>query len=323
MASSKIVVLDTITAELRDSLSHTVPAGFDISFADMSSQESAAAAAAEADYLMIWAGYVPGPLVRAARKARLIQKVGEGTDRIDVAAAAEMGIPVAKTSGSNGVSVAEVATMLILATLRRLPKAHNAVVSGAWPKFELRVGAYELRGKQVGIVGLGKIGRIVAEHMHGFRANVVYTDSVRPGEDVERALGVTYLPLDDLLRTSDVVTLHVPLTPATRGLIGRRELGLMKPNAILVNTCRGAVVDERALVEALSARRIRGAGIDAFEKEPPDRDNPLFALDNVVLTPHYAGGTEDAVAAGIRHAFANILKVHRGEPLDPADLARS
>ncbi len=317
----KIVFLDVITPAMHRVLAENAPRGFDVAFAYADTEEKAVAAVADADYVLLWSAYAPTRVVEAARKARLIQKIGEGTDRIDVATAARMGIPVARTAGSNSASVAELATLLILATLRRLPAAHNSLVSGRWLKFELRPGSYELRGKQVGIVGLGKIGRLVARQVRGFDCSIAYYDVVRPSPKVEDELGVRFVELDELLRTSDVVTLHVPLTPATRGMIGRRELDLMKPTAILVNTCRAAVVDEEALYETLRDRKIRGAGIDVFAKEPPDPKHPLFSLDNVVVTPHFGGGTEDAEIEGVRHAYANIVKVSQGQPLDPADLA--
>jgi phosphoglycerate dehydrogenase-like enzyme len=317
----KIVFLDVVTPAVRDAMERNLPPEFDLVFANADTEDKAVEAVGDADYIFTWASYLPERVIDAARKVRLIQKAGEGTDRIDVAAAARRGIPVAKTSGSNSVSVAELATLLILATLRHLPQAHNSMLEGKWLKFELRPGAYELRGKQVGIVGLGKIGRWVCRHAQGFAANVVYYDAFRIPEAEERRLGVRFLPLEELLQTSDVVTLHVPSTPSTRGMIGKRELEMMKPTAILVNTCRAAVVDEGALYEALRDRKIRGAGIDVFTKEPPGADNPLLTLDNVVLTPHYGGGTEDAEMEGILHAFSNIRKVSRGEPLDPADVA--
>jgi len=318
---NKIVFLDVITPAMHRVIAANAPEGFELVFAYADTEEKAADAVADADYVLLWSAYAPKRVVEAAKKARLIQKIGEGTDRIDVATAARLGIPVAKTSGSNSASVAELATLLILATMRRLPQAHNSLISGQWLKFELRPGSYELRGKQVGIVGLGKIGKMVARQVRGFDCSTVYYDVVRPPEAMEIDLGVRFMEMDDLLRTSDVVTLHVPSLPETRGMIGSRELGLMKPNAILVNTCRAAVVDEEALYRALKEKRIRGAGIDVFTKEPPDPNHPFFSLDNVVVTPHYGGGTEDAEIEGVRHGFANIVKVSQGLPLDPADLA--
>lgn len=175
----KIVYLDVTTADLREALRARLPAGFDLTLAEAATEEQTAAAVADADYVLCWAAKMPTRVIQAMRKARLIQKIGEGTDRIDVATAAEMGITVAKTTGSNSVSVAEGATLLMLAALRWLPNLHNAVVAGRFPKFDYRESSYELRDKQVGIVGIGKIGRSVAEQMQGFHARVAYYDVVR------------------------------------------------------------------------------------------------------------------------------------------------
>jgi D-3-phosphoglycerate dehydrogenase len=316
----RIVFLDVVTSAMRKVISENCPPGFDLVFAEADTEEKAIAAVRDADFVLVWSAYVPTRVVEAARKARLILKIGEGTDRIDVAAAARLGIPVARTSGSNAASVAEMASLLILATLRWLPRAHNSTVAGQWLKWELRPGSYEVRGKQVGIVGLGKIGKMVARQMRGFGPSLVYHDVVRQPE-AEAELGLRLLPLEELLRTSDIVTLHVPGNPSTRGLIGRTQLALMKPTAILVNTCRAVVVDEESLYEALRDRKIRGAGIDVFAKEPPGANNPLFSLDNVVVTPHSGGGTEDAEITGVRMAYATIARVAAGQSVDPADLA--
>ncbi len=317
----KIVFLDVATSAVERVMASLVPEGFELVFARADTEDKAVAAASEADYLLVWSAHLPARVIEAAKKVKLIQKVGEGTDRIDVAAAGRLGIPVVRTAGSNSASVAELATLLTLATMRRLINAHNSLIAGQWLKFELRPGSYELRGKQVGIVGLGKIGKMVARQMQGFGASVVYYDAFRLPVETETAMSVTYMPLDQLLGTSDVITLHVPSLPSTKGMIGAREIGLMKSTAILINTCRAAVVDEGALYKALKENRIRGAGIDVFVSEPAPRDHPFFSLDNVIVTPHFGGGTEDAETEGIRHAFANIVRVSRGEALDALDYA--
>jgi len=320
--ANHIVFLDTVSPAIRKTLTDNVPPGFTMTFPEVDTPEKAALVARDADYLLIWAGYLPGSVIESATKARLIQKVGEGTDRIDVATATRMGIPVARTPGGNSVSVAEATTMLILAALRRLPQAHNSVLAGEWRKFGFRSYSYELRSKRVGIIGIGKIGRMVAAHVLGFGASVAYHDVRRLSTEEEERLGIQYLPFEELLRDSDVITLHVPLLPSTRNLIGHRELSLMKPTAVLVNSCRGAVVDEEALYEALKEHKILAAALDVFAKEPPGANHPLYSLDNVVLTPHNAGGTVDSEIALVRQAFANIVKVSRGEKLDPVDYAQ-
>ncbi|MGA2000648.1 MAG: 2-hydroxyacid dehydrogenase [Terriglobales bacterium] len=318
----RIVFLDVTTPGLRAAFSAHLPSGFELTFAEADTEERMAAAVADADYVLVWAAKMPAKVMEAAGRVRLIQKIGEGTDRLDVPTAARMGIPVAKTTGASSTAVAEAATMLILSTLRWLPNLHNAVVAGRFPKFEYRDTSYELRGKQVGLIGTGKIGRIVAEHMKGFGASLVYCDVVRMSSEDEARLRARLVPLQELLRTSDVISIHVPLTSSTRGMIGSRALSLMKPTAILVNTCRGPVVDEQALCEALKEKRIRGAGIDALWQEPPEPNSPLLRLDNVVLMPHCAAGTVDAQMESIRHGYANIVKCDRGELLSPEDLVQ-
>jgi phosphoglycerate dehydrogenase-like enzyme len=209
--------------------------------------------------------------------------------------------------------VAEHAMLLILATLKKLAWQHKNCVEGKW-----RVGdfaetrLYELEGKTVGIVGLGNIGKKVARRLHGFDVTIVYYDILRLAEHEEDALGVRFVLLDELLRTSDVVTLHVPLTSLTKDLISDRQLGLMKPTAVLVNTCRGPVVDERALHKALITKRISGAGLDVMVDEPPSKDNPLLNVETITITPHTAGPTWENWPKAFRNAFDNILRVHAG-----------
>ena len=172
---------------------------------------------------------------------------------------------------------------------------------------------YELSNKTLGIVGLGTIGKKVARLAQAFAMNVVYYDIRRLDADAEDALGVRFRLLRELLSGSDIVSLHVPLDHATRGMIGAAELALMQPRAILINTSRGPVVDERAVHAALAAGRLLGAGLDVFDPEPPHAGNPLLQLDNVVLTAHFAGPTWDNHVARFRNAFDNVQRVARGE----------
>jgi phosphoglycerate dehydrogenase-like enzyme len=174
---------------------------------------------------------------------------------------------------------------------------------------------HQVAGAQVGIVGLGRIGRAVAKRMVAFEAAVSYFDPVRATSQVEAALGVTFQPFETLLRECDVVTLHVPLDASTEGLLGHPRLEMMKPGAVLINTSRGSVLDEKALYSALVSGHLSGAGLDVFESEPPDPDNPILKLDQVVLTPHCASGTRESHAEKARAAFANMLRLLAGEPL--------
>jgi phosphoglycerate dehydrogenase-like enzyme len=182
-----------------------------------------------------------------------------------------------------------------------------------WHAIDSGASTYTVHGKTAGIIGLGKIGQRTARLLAAFGARLVYYDPYPPPASVEQELGIQRLALDDLLRQSDIVTLHVPLNKETQGIIGERELGLMKPTALLVNTCRGPVVDEQALTQALQGRRIFGAALDVLEKEPPLANNPLLQLDNVLFTPHTAGVTYDTWPRRGEFVFANLQRVWTGE----------
>ncbi len=251
---------------------------------------------------------------KSAPKLKLIQLLSAGYDRVDIEAARRARMPVCNNGGANGIAVAEHALMLMLAVSRRLVWQHSMTASGRWRGNDVaNVKLYELYGRTLGIVGLGVIGKKVARLAQAFGMSVQYYDIVRLTEDQSDALGVRFRLLGELLRASDIVSLHVPLTPGTRHLIGARELRLMKPTAYLINTCRGPVVDEAALYEALTNGTFAGAGLDVFDMEPPAADNPLFGLDNVILTPHFAGPTWDNQYARFRNAFDNVQRVARGD----------
>ena len=296
-----------------DAVEELAPAGFELVRVASGSSEYETALA-EASYLVGFVdGLVDETLYRAAPRLRLIQLLSAGYDRADIAAARRAGVPIANNGGANAVAVAEHALLLMLAACRRLPLQHESVRGGRWRGNEApRV--HELRGRILGIVGLGTIGKKTARLALAFGMTVQYYDVARLSEDAEDALGVRFRLLGELLRSSDIVSLHVPLNPTTRHLVGAREIGLLKPTAVLVNTSRGPVVDEAALTEALSAGRIAGAGLDVFDQEPPEADNLLFSLDNVVLTAHLAGPTVESSTARLRNAFDNVERVERGDP---------
>src|SRR5882724_9747573 len=204
--------------------------------------------------------------------------------------------------------------MLMLTVCRKVVWQHASVSGGRWRSNGPAPRMYELFDKTIGIVGLGTIGKKVARLARAFGMRVQYYDIARLSEDAEDTLGVRFRLLRELIRSSDVLTLHVPLNASTRHMIGADELALMKPTAILINTCRGPVVDEAALHASLNAGKIFGAGLDVFDAEPPPADNPLLRLDNVVLTAHFAGPTWDNHVARFRNAFDNVQRVARGEP---------
>jgi phosphoglycerate dehydrogenase-like enzyme len=290
-----------------------VPAGFEVTVVEREAPEFPAAVRDAEFYIGFIRGGFGPELYKMAPKLKLIQLISAGYDRLDVSAAKAAGVPVANNGGANSVAVAEHTMMLILAAYRRLAWMHNNVTAGKWRIGDLGQNlTYELEGKTVGIVGLGRIGKKVARRLQGFDTRIVYHDVLRLSEDQEDALGVRFVLLPELLRTADVVTLHVPLNGATRNLMGAREFAMMKDSAIVVNTCRGPVVDEDALHKALTTGQIAAAGLDVMMQEPPRPDHPLFKLDNVIITPHMAGPTWDNWPKAFRNAFDNIQRVAAG-----------
>ena len=209
--------------------------------------------------------------------------------------------------------MAEHTLAMILSFYRRMNELDHNVRAHQWSAIDSGATTHTIQGKTVGILGLGKIGQRVARLLRAFGATVLYHDIVPPNPALAAELGVQSVALDQLLQQSDVITLHVPLNAETRGLISTAQLAQMKPNALLINTCRGPVVDEAALTETLKARRILGAALDVLEKEPPDPTNLILTLDNVLFTPHTAGITYDTWPRRGEFIFANLQRVWAGQ----------
>ena len=248
-------------------------------------------------------------VLEAAPRLKIVSRFGVGYDAIDVPAATELGIWVTTTPGTNEHSVADATLALILMLARQLVPAIEHTRAGHWDR---RPTGLELRGLTLGLVGFGRIGRQVALRARAFGLTVLVHD-VAPDEAAARELGCRYVALDELLRAADFVSLHAPATPQTHHLINTRTLALMKPSAYLINTARGELVDETALVEALTSGRLAGAALDVFKQEPPDPHNPLLALPNVLPLPHMAGVTAQAGQQMATLAADNVLAVLRGE----------
>jgi D-3-phosphoglycerate dehydrogenase len=230
-------------------------------------------------------------IIESADKLKFIQTGGVGYDPIDVDAATDHGIIVMNVATATTVSVAEHAIALMLACAKNIVKMHNTVLKGEWRTMEFGM---ELWKKTLGIIGFGRIGRAVAERMKAFGMTILVYNSHINEADVNKA-GYKTADLQTLLKESDVITIHAPLTKETKRLIGEAEFSLTKNTAILVNTARGEIIDEKAMIKALSAGRIGYAGLDVFEKEPIEKNNPLLTLGNVVLTPHSAVQNQDAL----------------------------
>ena len=288
------------------------PPGYELVVADVGTPKFYDIAP-EIEYFMGLSRGIGGEFFRSTPKLKLVQLLSAGYDRVDIEAARKAKVPVSNNGSDNAIAVSEHTVLLMLAVLKRLVRFHNDIVAGKWRVGNQVEGAvYELSNKLVGIVGLGNIGKKVARRVQAFDARVQYYDVLRLTEAEEDQLGVRFVLLDELLRTSDIVSLHVPLDDTTRAMISTRELSLMKPSAIIVNTCRGPVIDEAALHAALTTKKIAAAGLDVMVEEPPAKDHPLFGLPNVTFTPHSAGPTWENWAARFRNGFDNIQRVASG-----------
>src|SRR5438876_6764647 len=291
-----------------------LPPGMELLVVDPTKPEFYDAAADAEYYLGSPRTGIGNECFRAAPKLKLVQLTSAGYDRVDIEAARKAKVPVSNNGGANSVAVSEHAVMLMLAVLKKLVYHHLNVVSGTWRASDFAaVRTYEVEGKRLGIIGLGNIGKKVARRVQGFDMDVRYYDVIRLTGDQEDALGVRYALLHELLRTSDVVTLHVPLNDVTRKMMSTKQFAMMKKSAILVNTCRGPVVDEDALHQALTSGTIAAAGLDVMMEEPPKKNHPLFSLPNVTLTPHSAGPTWDNYERAYRNGFDNIQRVESGQ----------
>ncbi|MBN2518034.1 MAG: hydroxyacid dehydrogenase [Candidatus Altiarchaeota archaeon] len=228
-------------------------------------------------------------IITAGKNLKVVGRAGTGLDNVDVEAAKTRGIKVLNTPGASSISVAELTIALALALLRKIPQADSSVKGGGWEK-KLYKGN-EISGKEWGILGFGNIGRTLARMLSGFDCEILAYDPMMD-EATAKKLNVRPVALETLFKESDIISIHVPLLPETRYIVGDKQLSLMKSSSTLIHIARGGIVDEGALYKALKENRIRGAALDVFEKEPPE-GSPLLKLENVVFTPHLGAQTEE------------------------------
>jgi D-3-phosphoglycerate dehydrogenase len=275
-----------------------------------SPQETLVAAAKDVDAILARTSIISRPVIEASSKLKIVSRHGVGVDSVDVAACTQHGVLVTITGDANSEAVSDHAFGCLLAVARKITTAHAAIKAGRWERD--RIVGVELYRKTLGLIGLGRIGSRMVKRAKGFDMEVLVYDPYVTTETA-RPLGVTLVDLPTLLRQADFISLHVPLTDETRHIIGQAELDLMKPSAILVNTARGGLIDEKSLYESLAAGRIAGAALDVFEQEPLPPNHPLTRLDNILFSPHVAGQTAEALQRMSVGAAENILRVFRGE----------
>jgi phosphoglycerate dehydrogenase-like enzyme len=257
--------------------------------------------------------FPPEAWAAARGRVKLMQQLSAGYDRVNIELAREFQIPVAQNGGANAVAVAEHTVMLMLAAYRRLVELAVRTRFGGWrdPLDEERY--YELAGKVVGIIGMGNIGFEVMKRLRAFDTKIIYADEIRRPLALEKEYDLEYVTVDELCSKADIVTLHATLIDSSRHLINARRLSVMKPSALLVNTSRGGLIDEAALLERLDANALFGAALDTLVPEPPPSDHRLMRHPKVIVTPHTAGPTWESWPKRFANAYANIDRVGRGE----------
>lgn len=315
MAQGKVVFFARVEPESQDTFIAAAPSNLQVVVADPDAgEEELAEQVQDADFLVTYrGGRVPDQVVQRAKRLKLIQDMGQGTDHIPERLASELGITVANSGGANAIAVAEHTVLLMLATYRNLLTSVDALRHGKFDTDMDRRYFHQLYKKTVGIVGLGNIGRWVAKLVRSFEANVVFYDTADIPQSTIANFQARQVSLEELLSSADVVTLHLPLLESTQGMIGWEQLTMMRPSAILINTSRGGVVDEAALIRALREKKIASAGIDVFEQEPPSLDNPLLHMDNVVATPHLGGIVQENWVDSVKSTWENLLRVWEGK----------
>ncbi|MFQ6029424.1 MAG: 2-hydroxyacid dehydrogenase [Dehalococcoidia bacterium] len=317
MTDVKVVFFTNLDPELRQVVVSKAHKGMDMVAASSNLEDDEKIELVrDADAIILFPGRISDRVLQAARQCRLVQLLSAGYDEMNLNLANDLGIPVANNGGANRVAVAEHTMMLILACYRRLMFYANNVKAGNWkPEKERQIDVFELEGKTLGIIGMGNIGRQVARRARAFDAVLQYYDKYHPLTPTEEeALGLTQVSMEELLQTSDVVTLHVPLTRETRGMIGQDQLQMMKQTSIIINTSRGGVINEAALAEALHSGTIAAAGMDVMEHEPPDPNDPLLQIENLIITPHTAGPTLESIPKRAENAFENVQRIANGDP---------
>lgn len=306
-----VLYLDKMNEHMERMILEMCPAEVDLRFLQPNIGKKGTLA--EAECLLDTTFKVTREIIDQAPRLKLIQRTGVGVDMVDVSYAKEKNIPVSICRGFNASSVAELAVLDMLALYRHIIELDTLGKKKEWHTWTYRHESYELLGKTVGIIGGGTIGREVMKRIKSFGTRIIYSDVIRMPLEEEAVLGCEYMDLDELIREADVISIHVPLLDSTRGMIGREQLEHMKESAILINTARGQIVDEEALIEALQGKKIRGVAVDVFEE-----NETLFGLniENLIVTPHVGAATYDNYYRVYKFSLENAQRIASGqEPL--------
>jgi phosphoglycerate dehydrogenase-like enzyme len=314
---SKVFYTGFANQEMYDLVAEPKPPGFEFVTLKADSNDERIEKVRDADYVILFSLRLPDATWTQAPRLKLIQLMGVGYhDMVDLELLKRHNIRLGIAPFGTSIGVSEHAIMLMLAVGKRLPYVDRALREGRWLQNTLRSESRQLFNATVGIVGLGRIGRGVSRRLQAFGCTVLYHDILDIDVEVEREVGARRVTFDELLAKSDFVSLHLPLTLESQHLMNRETIGKMKRGAILINTARGPVVEQAALVDALKSGHLGGAGLDVFESEPLAHPTPLADFHNVVLTPHHSPGTRDIMRMKAQQIWRNIDRFHRGLPVD-------
>lgn len=310
----KIAFLTTASDDIRNILKNELGENFKLTNLHGDDFHNKKTEYADIDFFLVGNINITREIMEASLKLKLIQQQGVGYDNVDIKAATEFGIPVAITPEGTVEGVAEHTFLLMLSLSKRLLVADRSLRKGKWLNWDLRASSFQLQKKTLGLIGLGRIGLEVARRAKTFGMKIIYYDKyLKLTRPVQQALNIESQEFETVLKNADIVSLHLLLTEETRKLIGEKELRMMKKKSILINTSRGSIIDEKVLIKALKEGWIAGAGLDVFTNEPPAKDNLLFKMENVVLTPHIAGVTMDVFPLKMSAVTQNFKRVIKGE----------
>lgn len=309
----KILLTNHYEGKPAEIIKSAVPDGFELEMLESVSQQELEGKVKEADYLLVSGRLkINRTVLGNAQNIKMIQRTGVGLDSIDLEYIRNHDIPFYVNKGVNAQSVAEHTILLMLASLRNLVEINENTKRGIWKKQAQGVCTHELCGKTVGLIGMGAIGRKVAGMLKAFGAEVLYNDVSKMKQEDENALGIKFSTREEIIEKSDIISLHCPLTDDTRHMINDRAVNKMKNGVILINTARGGLIDEAALINGIKNGKIAGAGIDVYEKEPVD-NSEVLNLQNVITTPHIGGVTYDSFYQMMYQAMRNIEMFDKGQ----------
>lgn len=318
LSKKHLIVFTTVHPWIQQVVAEVAPPEFEVKFLDLADTQLSQALLPKADFVVCTE--LPTAQAQLLSNCKLVMHNGVGYDAVDVVTLHQMGIPAAVTPAMTAEGVSEHVFMLILALSKQLPAVRQSMIGGGWNMFGWRQGSHNLHGKTLGIIGLGRIGKRVAHLAHAFGCRVVYNDILEMPVALEKRYDLQRVSFATVIAQSDILTLHVPLTSLTRGMIGAEEFGRMRPGSIFINTSRGPTYSLSSLHEAIVSGHLFGAGIDVYDPEPPSAEHPIFQLPNVIATPHIASGTVERQYAINRAQFANCQQVLAGQ--EPDNLIR-